>query len=302
MLRVQTSPFIQEIHSPWILPEIRLFIKREDVLHVMVSGNKWRKLSKNLDQAKKAGAQTLVTFGGAYSNHIYATAAAAREAGFSSAGIIRGDELSADNFTLRSARNMGMDLIFTDRTTYRDKQRLVERFRDRWESPYFLPEGGTNCLAVEGCREIVNEEVRDMDVVAVPAGTGGTMAGIIAAMPENKKVLGFSALKGNFLENEVQRLLDECAVKSRADWEVIDDDHTGGYARVTAELLHFISEFKAENNILLDPVYTGKMMLGLKKMIQAGAFRKDTKICAIHTGGLQGWNGMKERYGIEIPE
>ncbi len=301
MLPVHATPYIQEIRAKWIPADIHLFIKREDVIHKEVSGNKWRKLQYNLLDASQKGAKTLVTFGGAYSNHIYATAAAANEAGFSSVGIIRGEESSAGNPTLSFAREMGMELVFVDRESYRDKKALLKKLTGQWEKPYVLPEGGTNCLAIEGTRQIVDEQVRNMDIVVVPVGTGGTMAGIVAGMPREKSVLGISALKGNFLHKMIQDLLDTCGVQAEASWSIDTGGHCGGYAKISDELIAFITDFKHSQGILLEPLYTGKMLFRLKQLIEAGAIPGGSSVCAIHTGGLQGWNGIKERFGVGPP-
>lgn len=290
-----------ELNPPWVPQGIRLYMRREDVIHPHVSGNKWRKLDLNLEEAARQGAKTLVTFGGAFSNHIYATAAAAQEAGFASAGIIRGEPSSADNATLSFARSCGMELIFAGRTDYRDKATLAEKFKDRWERPCFLPEGGTNCLAIKGCAKIVDDSLLDMDVIVVPFGTGGTMAGLIASTPGRIRILGISALKGDFPKATVAQLLESCGERDHNNWEVDLHGHEGGYARVTEPLLDFIRDFRHSQDILLDPVYTGKMMFRLKDLMQQGIFEPGTRICAIHTGGLQGWAGMKERFGIDPP-
>ncbi len=301
MLPVHTNPYIQDISTLWTGAGIRLFMKREDVIHPGISGNKWRKLDRNLSEARNLGAKTLVTFGGAYSNHIYATAAAAHACGMESAGIIRGESAAASNATLSFARDCGMELIFVSREEYRDKKALQDRFASRFANPYFLPEGGTNCLALRGCREIMDQPMKEMDVVVVPVGTGGTMAGIIAAASGHQQVLGISALKGDFLGGEVRQLLSECHLAPGTSWRVDNQGHCGGYARINPELIEFIRSFREDCGILLDPVYTGKMMFRLKQLTDRGEFPRGTKVCAIHTGGLQGWAGVYERYGISAP-
>lgn len=301
MLPVHTTPFIQEIRTSWIPEDIRFYIKREDVIHDRVSGNKWRKLHFNLLRAAQNGAKTLITFGGAYSNHIFATAAAAHEAGFNSVGIIRGEEASSVNPTLSFAREMGMELIFVDRSSYRDKQKLQEKIGSQWQNPYFIPEGGSNCLAIEGARDIVDDALHNMDLIVVPVGTGGTMAGIVAEMPAGAKVLGISALKGDFVHEMFQGLLDTCAIETKVTWSIDTGGHCGGYAKISDELISFITEFKHSQGILLEPVYTGKMLFRLRQLIEQGAIPSGTSLCAIHTGGLQGWAGITERYGISPP-
>lgn len=302
MLKIYANPVIQEIHANWISDGVKLFLKREDLLHPYVSGNKWRKLHLNLEKAISLGAKTLVTFGGAFSNHIYATAAAAEEAGIESVGIIRGEETAVSNPTLQFAASRGMTFHFVDRKSYRDKTILQKELLHRWPHSYFLPEGGTNCLAIEGCVGIVNEEVAAMDVVAVPVGTGGTLAGILKAMPRETQVLGFSALKALFIQKDIETLLTSCNLEPVTSWSIITDAHVGGYGKINTQLIDFIREFKEEQGVLLDPIYTGKMMFHIKKMMSEKYFKPGSRVCAIHTGGLQGWGGMALRFGIDLRE
>jgi len=293
MLKIYQEPFIQEITEPWMLDKgLRLFIKREDLIHPSVSGNKWRKLKYNLEEAKKQGKSTILTFGGAYSNHIYATAAAAKEAGLQSIGVIRGEELADKplNPTLTFARDKGMELYFVERSAYRQKhdEAFVERLREQFGDFYLVPEGGTNKLAIKGSAEIVNDEVKKFDVIALAVGTGGTISGIINAAAPNQQVIGISSLKGDFLKIEVQHLLKDYCGKTFDNWQIATDYHFGGYAKVTDKLLDFIKTFQARHQIPLDPIYTGKMMFGIHDIMQKGKFAKGTKILTIHTGGLQG--------------
>lgn len=292
----------QEITPRWLSDRgIRLFIRREDLTDPLISGNKWRKLRYNMAKAQQSGQKQLLTFGGAYSNHIHAVAGAAASIGFTAIGIIRGEEHFPLNPTLRYAQNAGMHLHYVDRKAYRDKERLLKELRLRYGDFYFIPEGGTNCLALQGCAEMMDRELLSMDLVTVPVGTGGTLAGMLTAAGNHQHLLGFASLKGSFLAEEVSRLLEICGKPARCSWEMIGDYHFGGYARVDEALYAFIREFKEETSILLDPVYTGKMLYGLKDMILADRFSPGVKICAVHTGGLQGWEGFRERYGWEVP-
>jgi 1-aminocyclopropane-1-carboxylate deaminase/D-cysteine desulfhydrase-like pyridoxal-dependent ACC family enzyme len=300
MLTFHQKPSLQKIEAPWIPMGTELFIKREDFIHPQVSGNKWRKLVYNLERASLEGSETLVTFGGAFSNHIYATAAAARETGMKSVGIIRGESSAASNETLSFAYEMGMRFIFVDRVSYRDKPAIIEKWKNTWHKAYILPEGGTNSLAIQGCREIVDSELLSMNIITVPVGTGGTMAGILAAMPVSSLVMGFSALKGDFLKEDVAQLLASNQIENQASWEIITDAHEGGYGKISEELIAFIRQFKKEQDILLDPIYTGKMMLGIKRKMESGYFPTGSRICAIHTGGIQGWGGVGQRFGIDL--
>ena len=272
--------------------KIEFYILREDLIHSTISGNKWRKLKYNVLEAKAKGFNTILTFGGAYSNHIAATAAAGKEFGLKTIGIIRGDEVK--NLTLDLAVENGMELKFVSREVYREKD------ASQYSNCYVIPEGGSNALAVKGCAEIVDSIDVDFDVICCACGTGGTIAGIISST--DKKVLGFPALKGgNFLVEDIERLLDDSNVKERTtNWQLITDYHFGGYAKVKPELIDFLRTFKKENNILLDFIYTGKMLFGLYDMIENTNQLNGKKIVVVHTGGIQGNKGFEERFNIVL--
>ncbi|WP_224485509.1 1-aminocyclopropane-1-carboxylate deaminase/D-cysteine desulfhydrase [Robertkochia aurantiaca] len=268
----------------------RLFIRREDLIHPVISGNKYRKLKYNLEAARLKGCDTLLTYGGAFSNHIAATACAARANGFSSIGVIRGEELCDkvdQNPTLRYAREQGMRLFFVSRSEFREMRTGDQGdLRGLFGEFYELPEGGTNELAVKGCEEILADDDQKYDYVTSAVGTGGTLSGLIRASCDGQMVLGFPALKENFLHDDI------ALHTTRKNWSLIRDYHFGGYARITEELVHFINRVKITHDILLDPVYTGKMVYGLADMLKKGYFRKGSEILVIHTGGLQGVEGM----------
>ena len=287
---------IQQIHFSEInAKEISLFIKREDELHPFISGNKYRKLTYNLAEASKQHKTTLLTFGGAYSNHIAATAAAGFEHGFKTIGIIRGDELAnnataiKNNPTLQFAAAQGMQFYFVSRTIYRDKAspQFLNMLKEKFGNFYLVPEGGTNKFAVKGCEEILGNDTQKFDVICTAVGTGGTISGIINTSNKHQQVIGFPALKGDFLTQDIKKYI----LKNK-QWHLNTNYHFGGYAKVSKELIIFINKFKTETGILLDPVYTGKMMFGIVDLIQKGFFKKGSKILAIHTGGLQGIEGM----------
>lgn len=266
---------------------IELYIKREDVLHDEISGNKFRKLKYNLDEAKRQGKSRLLTFGGAYSNHIAAVAAAGRDYGFETIGVIRGDELALkyqENPTLKKAMQDGMQFYFATRTQYRDKMNVVflEKLQQQFGDFYVIPEGGTNQLAVKGCEEILTEEDEVFDFICCAVGTGGTISGIINSLQTHQKALGFPALKGNFLYDDIRPY-----VKNQ-QWDLILDYHFGGYAKVSDELRLFIKEFNQKYLITLEPIYTGKMAFGVLDLISKGKFPEKSKVLIIHTGGLQG--------------
>ncbi|GGZ45810.1 1-aminocyclopropane-1-carboxylate deaminase/D-cysteine desulfhydrase [Mesonia mobilis] len=271
-----------------------LYIRREDLLHPFVSGNKFRKLKYNLLEAEKTQKETIVTFGGAFSNHIAATAAACQERGLKSIGIIRGEELAenleqtlAGNPTLRFAQQCGMQFKFVSRTVYREKNNapFINELESEFPNSFIVPEGGTNELAVKGCEEILTEQDEKFDIICCPVGTGGTISGLINASKKHQKILGFPALKGDFLQKEIDKFAE------KNNYELILDYHFGGYAKVNVELIEFINKFNEENNIPLDPIYTGKMVFGIFDLLKKGKFN-NKKVLMIHTGGLQGIEGM----------
>ena len=282
----------QKVNLPLLEEKkVSLFIKREDKIHPLISGNKYRKLKYNIKKAKIAQYQTLLTFGGAFSNHILATASAAHENGLKSVGIIRGEELALkwkDNPTLLKATELGMQLKFVSRSDYRNKHSVefIERLKAEYGHFYLLPEGGTNNMAIKGCEEILTKEDIRFNVVCSSVGTGGTIAGIINSVSLEQKVIGFPALKGDFLIEDI------CKFATNEQWNLQMDYHFGGYGKVSAELINFINDFKKETQIPLDPIYTGKMMFGILDMVKKDKFERDAKILAIHTGGLQGIVGM----------
>ncbi|MBC7748184.1 MAG: 1-aminocyclopropane-1-carboxylate deaminase/D-cysteine desulfhydrase [Methylotenera sp.] len=270
---------------------ISVQIKREDLIHPFVSGNKFRKLKYNLLQAKAENQKTLLTFGGAFSNHIAAVAFAGNERGFKTIGIIRGDELAQkvnENPTLLFAQKCGMLLEFISREEYRLKSELsfIENLKHKFGNFYLIPEGGTNALAIKGCEEIITHEDADFDYICCSIGTGGTISGLINSALPHQKVLGFPALKGDFLKEEIRNFAQN------ENWELISDYHFGGYGKINAELVLFINHFYAENQIPLDPIYTGKMVFGVIDLIQKNYFPAESKILMIHTGGIQGIQGM----------
>ncbi len=278
---------------------VQLHIKREDQLHPEVSGNKWRKLKYNILQAKAEGVRAVLTFGGAYSNHIAATAAAAKLHQLNSIGIIRGEEHQPLNTTLHLATENGMELIYVSREAYRTKEAVLTSLGYAGGEVYVIPEGGSNALAVKGCAEILSEEeIAAYEYFAVACGTGGTLAGILAALNHRKQALGFPALKGgSFLKNEVDELTKQHSGKLYHNFQLVPDYHFGGYAKWKPELIEFINRFRQEQGIPLDPVYTGKMLFGLFDMIEKNRFKPGTQILAIHTGGLQGIAGFNQRFG-----
>ena len=279
--------------------DVSLFIKREDQIHPFISGNKYRKLKYNILEAQNKKKKILLTFGGAFSNHISAVAFVGKEYGFKTIGIIRGDELGKDidatlqqNITLQTAKYHKMQFKFVTRSNYRLKHALefIEDLKNEFGDFYLMPEGGTNLHAVKGCEEILKPSDKDFDVICCSIGTGGTISGLINSAKAHQKVLGFPALKGDFLQKEINKYTIQ-----NENWSLINDYHFGGFGKVNEELVSFINDFKKETTIPLDPIYTGKMMFGVVDLIKSGFFKKGTKILAIHTGGLQGIKGINAR-------
>ena len=272
---------------------ITVAIRREDLIHPFVSGNKFRKLKYNLLQAKVENQTTLLTFGGAFSNHIASVAFAGKEHNFKTIGIIRGDELRdkiQENPTLRFAQENGMQLEFISREDYSNKTNaeFLEALKQKFGSFYLIPEGGTNTLAVKGCEEILTKEDAVFDYICCAVGTGGTISGIINSARPNQKVLGFPALKGDFLQNEIRNFAQH------DNWQLITDYHFGGYGKINEELVVFLNQFLEKTKILLDPIYTGKMVFGVMNLMQNNYFPSNSKILMIHTGGIQGIAGMNQ--------
>ncbi len=281
----------QKIVIPF-LNGIELFIKREDKLHPIISGNKFRKLKYNLHEANNLGFKTLLTFGGAFSNHIAAVAGAGKEFGFETIGIIRGEELKNkihNNATLQFAQDNGMQFQFVDRTTYRNKsdKNFIKSLQETYGDFYLIPEGGTNEFAIKGCEEILTQDDKStFNYVCCAIGTGGTISGIINSSTQKQQIIGFSSLKGDFLSDVIRNFVQN------ENWLVNCDYHFGGYGKVSEELIQFLNQFYQQTNIPLDPIYTGKMMFGIFDLIQNGYFPPNSKILAIHTGGLQGISGI----------
>ncbi len=285
-----------------------LFILREDLTHPEISGNKWRKLKYNIEEAKRLNHKTLLTFGGAYSNHIAATAAAGREYGMKTIGIIRGEETLPLNPTLQLAKENGMLFKYISRSQYRENNKyeksFIESLKLEFGNFYLVPEGGSNVFAVKGCTEIINNINIDYDIICSACGTGGTLAGIIAST--EKKVLGFPALKGgDFLKNDISRLLNEYSSyyhinEEYKNWDLVTAYHFGGYAKIKPELIQFVQEFYQKHQIKLDLIYTGKMLYGIFDLVKNSEILDNKTIIAVHTGGLQGNLGFEEQQGIQL--
>ncbi len=267
--------------------DIRVFLKREDLIHPEIPGNKWRKLKYNVIAAANQGNDTLLTFGGAYSNHIRATAAAGHCCGFSTIGVIRGEEHTPLNPSLEYAVSRGMRLAYMDRETYRRKTSpdVIASLQEEHGSFYLMPEGGSNELATKGCAEIPGEIGTDFDVICSPCGTGGTLAGIAAGLKPGQRAIGFSSLKGgDFLTATVEQLQQHSFGSCPENWTIETRFHSGGFAKRTRELDQFIDDFRTRHGITLEWIYVAKMLYGLYSLILEGAFEPGTRVVAVITG------------------
>ena len=278
--------------------QIRFFIKREDLTDEFISGNKFYKLKYNLIEAEKLRYKTLLTFGGAYSNHIHATAAAGKKYGFNTIGVIRGEEHLPLNPTLSSAQENGMLIKYINRKSYRNKydESLIQTFKEKFGDFYLIPEGGSNHLAIKGCAEIIPGIKTDFNFVCSACGTGGTLAGLVLGLDSKSFALGFSVLKGgSFLNQNLLTLLSHYQKERLNNFQINLDYHFGGYAKKNIELNNFCTKFYEQHNIQIEPIYTGKMLFGIFDLINKNYFPTNSVIVAIHTGGLQGLQGLKQR-------
>ena len=266
--------------------KLKVFVQIDESPFDQCSGNKWWKLKYNLLEAKEKNVTSVLTFGGAFSNHILAVSKACKNIGIKSIGIIRGNELDGTNFTLSKAKQNGMKLYFVDRATYRNKENID--WKELYKNCFILPEGGTNQLAVKGCEEFLVS--KSFDFVCCSVGTGGTISGIINSISKNQFAIGFSALKNGFyIENEINKYVDS------QNWSLNYDFHFNGYAKMNKELVDFMNDFKKTYQISLDPVYTSKLFYGVFKLIEQDFFKENKTILIVHSGGLQGIEGMNQK-------
>jgi 1-aminocyclopropane-1-carboxylate deaminase len=263
--------------------QLNVYVLRLDVIHPFISGNKWYKLKYNVDEFLRSGKDGLVTFGGAYSNHIVATAAAGKEFGINTIGIIRGEELTPDsNPVLQFASACGMKLIFVSREDYRLLKASDEMVREKIASDIFIvPEGGSNKFALKGCTEIVKEITIPFDYICAACGTGMTLAGIAKSIAENQKAIGISVLHGeDFLEKDISEW------SGSNNFQIIYDYHFGGYAKMNAALKTFCNTFYYQHQVRIEPVYTGKLFFGMYDLIRKDFFESGRTIVAVHSGGI----------------
>ena len=301
MLELQLpSPLQQLQHSLFDEKQLQVWIKRDDLIHTGISGNKWRKLEYSILAAREGGKRQVLTFGGAFSNHVVATAIACKANGLSSIGMIRGEAHQSLNPTLRQAVEAGMQLKYLDRGLYKQKESpsFLAQLKVRYPDAFIVPEGGANAEGVKGCRKIISEVPFQPDYVLCSAGTGTTAAGLLSEMEEGELIV-LPAIKGALgLKQDILTFSKKANVTSKL--KMVHDFHFGGYAKVKAELVTFVNRFYADFQIPLDLIYTAKMAYGFWELLKQDYFPPNSKVLLIHTGGLQGNKGMMERYKINL--
>jgi len=312
---------LTQLHSPLFTQyQVKVWMKRDDLNHPVVQGNKWHKLKYNLIQAKLTHKNTILTFGGAYSNHIAATAAAAKDADLQSIGVIRGNELenSPEKWspTLQVAAENGMQFIFIDRQTYRLKATsdFLTNLQKQYPTSFIIPEGGSNKYAVLGFEDLVTDlyqQCPEWTHIFSPVGTGGTLAGLIhfsnihqlnTKNTSCRTIVGIPVLKnGDYLSNQIQELLSQATDKLQVDniqtvaWKLLTQYHDGGYAKQSNKGRNSQHEFEKEFSILLDPIYTSKMIYAFYDQLKTGKIPKGSSIILLHTGGLQGRKNLNKQ-------
>ncbi|MCS6822729.1 MAG: pyridoxal-phosphate dependent enzyme [Cytophagaceae bacterium] len=292
---VLPSPILEIKDKFTLHAGVQLYVKRDDLIHPVISGNKWRKLKYNIDNCRKNGYDTILSFGGSYSNHIHALAYAGKLFNLRTIGVIRGEEHKILNPTLKDVTEWGMELYFMDRKTYRikDKDIVLDDLKKKFGNFYLIPEGGFNKEGFAGCTEIRDEIGISFDYICCAAGTGTTAAGLAASLHGREKLLVFPVLKGaEFIQANIHVWLKTGNQHKMEHVHCLYDYHFGGYAKATQELNDFIKAFYNTHNIPLEPVYTGKLFYGLYDLIKKNFFPKGSIIVALHTGGLQGQRGF----------
>lgn len=283
-------------YPPWRPYGVSVAVKRDDLIHPALSGNKWRKLKYNLEAARTRGLTRMLSFGGAWSNHLHALAWAGQRLGFATVGLVRGEPGAGLTPTLADCRAWGMELHFLSRADYRRRRdpEWLAGLETRFAPCWLLPEGGSNALAVRGVAELVAELDRPFDVIACATGSGATLAGLAAGCPDGARALGIAVLKqGEYLRGEVGRLLSDAGIPDRNNWRLLTGLHGGGYAKAGPELLRFCGEVEATTGVALEPVYTGKLFHGIGQLLAAGEFSPGTRLVLYHSGGLQGRRGFQ---------
>lgn len=287
---------IQQIRAPELdAAGVSLHIKRDDLLHPTIQGNKWRKLKYNLKAMKQAQKSALLTFAGPFSNHLYATAMACKQFGIQGSAIIRGPQLDQNNPTIRFANACDITLHAVSRQEYRlrNDPDYLAQLQHRFPDTFIVPEGGSNQYALQGCQELA-QSLPESNFVCCAVGSGGTLAGMLDGLSSDCQLLGISVLKGaQYLNNEVQRLNPHAA--QHTNWQILHDYHDGGYGKFSASLWQFCLRMRKQHALPLEPIYTGKLMYALWQLIAHGYFPRGSHVIAIHSGGLQGLDGLRYR-------
>ena len=299
---------LQTIHHPLFQQhQLSVQIKRDDLIDPIVSGNKWRKLKYNLRHVKAKGYKGIISFGGAYSNHIHALAYACFQHSINAIGIIRGEDHYAENFTLSQAKKWRMNLHFVDRMTYRqrDNSEYLQYLAKQYPDHFIIPEGGSNALALEGVAEVCAElnQQTQYDTLITPVGSAGTISGLISGDKNQHNILGIAVLKQQgYLETEVKNLLKASNHHLTGNWQILNNYHDGGYAKFTPENLKILQDFSTKTDVPFEPIYSGKMVLALLDLIRTGYFKPHHRIVLLHTGGLQGLGGLIEQNKLKADE
>lgn len=296
------SPIEKIEHEIFKEYQLNIFIKRDDLIHPIISGNKWRKLKYNLLEAKKRKYKGVLSFGGAYSNHIHALAYACKQQNLKSLGIIRGESIYQANATLSKAKSWGMEFNFVNRAEYRLREHkdYLRVLQNKYPDYYMVPEGGSNDLALPGVAETITELNQQIkyDTLMVPVGSGGTVAGLIKQDNNQHNILGIAVLKqAEYLKTEIEKLLPNQMNKYH-NWQLLTDFHLGGYGKFSNSDAFKIAQFSKTTKIPFEPIYTGKMLLALLTLITQDYFKKHETIVLLHTGGLQGLQGLVEQNKI----
>ncbi len=301
-MKIDKSP-LNKLELPLFLDKkVEVWVKRDDLIHDEMSGNKWRKLRHTVSYLKSQNKyRGVLTFGGAYSNHILAVAYVALKLGLGSVAIIRGGKISPLNKTLARCTELGMKIIYWDRERYKTKheQEVLVNIQNEYPDYYIVPEGGADKLGIKGCEDIVTEIEIDFDYITIDCGTGATLAGMVRSLKRFQKAIGFQVLKGeDFISEEVERWNTEH--KSELNYEVNTEYHFGGYAKKNLKLIEFMRSFYTEAGIKTDPIYTAKQFYGVLDLIKKDYFPKNSKIVIVHSGGMQGLDGFEKRYKIKV--
>jgi len=299
---------LQKINLPFLeVAKIECYIKRDDQLQSVIQGNKYRKLKYNLEFAIEQGYEEVVSFGGAYSNHLHALSYIPELWKLKVTGYVRGEIDDLKNETLQHAKLNGIQLISLSRSEYR-KRSDVEFQQDIMQNHpngYLIPEGGTNELAVKGVIECGNEIVEQLgeepDYCLVPVGSGGTLAGLVQSFSDQCQSIGIAAFAGSEAVEQIRQVVLSLSGSDHSNWEILNHFHFGGFAKMNQPLFDFICDFQAATGILLDPIYTSKMAFALSRLAAQRFFQRGSKVVLLHTGGIQGWHGFKQRYSSKYP-